>query len=512
MKIIYALLLSCSLLLSLDITPAQLELAKSAGISEAQINQELAKRTETEGKVDLTTEQKVEEVKNEFEPSKEDKKPQEDKQTNKSDLEKISKDKKTELKRYGSLFFNNKNKINPYSLPTPQNYKLTFNDVLAVTIYGSSNQNFTLTVDNNGEITIPKVGKKRILGLSFAEAKVLIAEEIKIAYPNTTNILIDISKFSSIQILVSGLVNNPGIINLSSFSTIKDALLQSGGILNNGSFRNINLKRAGKVVKTFDLYSLVRYGDTSTDTILQNGDVIFVNPISKSISLYGQTNINANFELKKHESFRDLIDFASGFKVSANKNAIQLKRYEQNTQKVYTLDEKQLYKMTPKDGDILRIYPKSTISAKLITLEGNIVAPGEKEIPQDKKLSTLLKNEMEKFGKDSYFLKNTEYKFATVINENKIKTFNLQNLLDGKEEVYLKVWDKIEILKEDLKEFIEVDGSVVDKTKTKYPYFFGLNINDLLEMVEFYESPTQRVDTKMVQVSRINYNNFLTDF
>ena len=170
---------------------------------------------------------------------------------------------KKELKRYGSLFFNNKNKINPYSLPTPENYRLTYDDKISVTIYGASNDNFSLRVDNNGEILIPKVGKKKIIGLSFEEAKTMIKEEIKIAYPNTTNILVDISKFSSIQILISGLVKSPGIINLSSFSTIKDALLQSGGILNNGSYRTIYLKRGGKIIKTFDLYSLIRYGDTS---------------------------------------------------------------------------------------------------------------------------------------------------------------------------------------------------------------------------------------------------------
>ena len=406
------------------------------------------------------------------------------------------------MKRYASRFFNNKNKINPYSIPTPENYKINYADKISVTIYGAVNENFNLNVDNNGKITIPKIGEKKVIGLSFYETKKMILEEMKVAYPNSTNILVDMSKYSSIQVTVSGLVKNPGIINLSTFSTIKDALISSGGILANGSYRNIVLKRAGKIVKRFDLYSLVRYGDSSSDTFLQNGDVVFVNSLSKKVSLSGDINQPSIYELRKGENFRKLISFASGFKASANKNAIKLKRYEDNTQKVYTISLDDLYKMTPKDGDKVHVYSKSTISAKYVTLKGNIVSPGEKEIPQDLKLSTLLKNELKQFGKNAYFLKGTFYDFATITNDGKIKTFNLQNILDGKEEIKLKIWDEIEIFKNPYKEFIKVTGDVINE-KTTYQYFKGLKLFDLFGLVEFKNSADIQVDTSMVHVSRI---------
>ena len=199
-----------------------------------------------------------------------------------------------------------------------------------------------------------------------------------------------------------------------------------------------------------------------------------------------------------------------GFKVSANKNAIKLKRYEDNTQKVYTLNLQELYKMTPKDGDIISIYPKSTISAKYVVLKGNIVAPGEKEIPKDKKLSTLLKNELEKFTKDGFFLKNTYYDFGTITNENKIKTFNLQKVLDGKEDISLKIWDEIEIYKISSDDFIEVTGDIVDKNKTRYRYFEGLKLMDLFNIVLFKKAPGMQVDDRLVHVTRVVNNKIET--
>lgn len=483
MKIIYALILSISLSFGLEISAQQMELAKAAGISESTIQNEVSKaRVKEATSSEIKKENK--EVLNDIKENK-----------TSSPTTKV-------LKRYASYFFNNKNKINPYSIPTPTNYKVSYSDQISLTIYGAVNENFKLKVDNNGNITIPKIGEKKVIGLSFNDTKKMIMEEIKIAYPNSTNILVDMSEFSSIQIIVSGLVKNPGLINLSTFSTIKDAIIQSGGILENGSYRNILLKRNGKIKKVFDLYSFVRYGNITSDTTLQNGDIIFVNSTAKQIDLSGDVNYPSIFELKKTENFRDLIKFASGLKASANKNAIKLKRYEKNTQKVYTISLQDLYEMTPKDGDEVHVFSKSTISAKYVLLKGNVIAPGEKEIPKDKYLSTLLKNELKQFGKDSYFLKGTSFNFATITNDRKIKTFNLQNILDGKEDIKLKVWDEIEIIENPDKKFIKVSGDVLDDKNT-YKYFEGLKLSDLFEIVEFKNEIETQVDRSLVHISRI---------
>lgn len=62
---------------------------------------------------------------------------------------------------------------------------------------GGQNQKFELPINKDGKITIPQVGELKIIGLSFVEAKKLITDETKEAYPNSTNILVDISEFTS---------------------------------------------------------------------------------------------------------------------------------------------------------------------------------------------------------------------------------------------------------------------------------------------------------------------------
>ena len=50
--------------------------------------------------------------------------------------------------------------------------------------------------------------------------------------------------------------------------------MASGGPTKEGSLRDIQLKRLGKVVASFDYYQLLRHGDTGMDERLQSGDVI----------------------------------------------------------------------------------------------------------------------------------------------------------------------------------------------------------------------------------------------
>ena len=275
MRFLLLLTLFCMSLFSTELTPAQLQLLQSSGYSQEDINKALSTTTKED-----VIEKKEQIIENKIDLT--------DNKSIKKEEPILLVDEK--LKKYASQFFQNKNNIDPYSIPTPQDYMLNYADKLSITIFGGQNQKFNLPINKDGNITIPQVGELKIIGLTFEDAKKLIVEETKKAYPNSTNILVDISEFTPIQVTVTGLVSAPGLYNLTSFSTIKDALINSGGILNSGSYRDISIKRDGKVIKSFDLYNLVRYGNNSSDMVLKNADVIVVNPVRKEVSLKGLIN------------------------------------------------------------------------------------------------------------------------------------------------------------------------------------------------------------------------------
>ena len=500
MRFLLLMFLFCAGLFSAQITPEQIQLIQQAGYSQEDLSKALSNTTKEE--VDSKKEQIVQNVV----------------------VKEVPKEQSTSssISRYASQFFNNKNNIDPYSIPTPQNYILNYADKITINIFGGQNQKFNLPITKDGNITIPQVGELKIIGLSFEEAKKLILDETKKAYPNSTNILVDISEFSSIQVTISGLVNAPGLYNLSSFSTIKDALINSGGILNSGSYRNISLKRDGEIIKTFDLYSLVRYGSSSSDMVLKNGDIIMVNPISTEVTLKGQVKNPAIYELKSKESFKTLFDFASGLEAKANTNAIKLKRYVNNNIKVYTLSLDELYKMTPSNGDEIEVFALSAQNANLVKITGNVLIPGEKELPRDASLTTLLNNELKIFGQNGFFKENTNYDYALIKNLDISKSFNLKKVLSGETPITIKSGDEIRIFnKSELQDipYIYAQGEIVNDEKRKYDFYDGLKAKDLFSIVNF---KTEKVvddrrialipDKTKVQVNRVENDKKITYF
>ena len=500
MRFLLLMFLFCAGLFSAQITPEQIQLIQQAGYSQEDLSKALSNTTKEE--VDSKKEQIVQNVV----------------------VKEVPKEQSTSssISRYASQFFNNKNNIDPYSIPTPQNYILNYADKITINIFGGQNQKFNLPITKDGNITIPQVGELKIIGLSFEEAKKLILDETKKAYPNSTNILVDISEFSSIQVTISGLVNAPGLYNLSSFSTIKDALINSGGILNSGSYRNISLKRDGEIIKTFDLYSLVRYGSSSSDMVLKNGDIIMVNPISTEVILKGQVKNPAIYELKSKESFKTLFDFASGLEAKANTNAIKLKRYVNNNIKVYTLSLDELYKMTPSNGDEIEVFALSAQNANLVKITGNVLIPGEKELPRDASLTTLLNNELKIFGQNGFFKENTNYDYALIKNLDISKSFNLKKVLSGETPITIKSGDEIRIFnKSELQDipYIYAQGEIVNDEKRKYDFYDGLKAKDLFSIVNF---KTEKVvddrrialipDKTKVQVNRVENDKKITYF
>ncbi|MEA3290257.1 MAG: SLBB domain-containing protein, partial [Campylobacterota bacterium] len=279
------------------------------------------------------------------------------------------------LNRYGQSFFQNKNILNNTLIPTSNNYILNNGDTIYINTYGTKNtKTYELKIDNNGNINIPDIGLLKVASLSFAEAKTVVTNTITKAFPRT-KVIVDISGYSSIQVVVTGNVKVPGIYNLSSFSTIKDALINANGLLEVGSYRDINVVRNGKKIYTFDLYKLLTSADKQNDILLRSGDIITVNFTKKSLTLTGKVKNQAIYELKDKESFQDLLRYSGGFSYDATKNSIKLTRYDEN-QKLQTLilSKNKLFSMTPKDGDKIEVFNNYEIKEKpYVYVHGKVV-------------------------------------------------------------------------------------------------------------------------------------------
>ncbi|MGC8651004.1 MAG: polysaccharide biosynthesis/export family protein, partial [Hydrogenobaculum sp.] len=93
------------------------------------------------------------------------------KQSNQSSFEKFISGKvstsvsTTGLKQFGYNLFKTSRFAPLKNIPVGPNYIIGPNDQIKITVWGSINGNYTLTVDRNGNIDIPGVGTVTVAGL-----------------------------------------------------------------------------------------------------------------------------------------------------------------------------------------------------------------------------------------------------------------------------------------------------------------------------------------------------------
>jgi len=189
-------------------------------------------------------------------------------------------EKDIKLERFSKVFFRNKNTQDHNSLPVPDYYTVSSGDVMSIWVYGITEETFEVGVDSYGSVNIPIVGPIKVAGLNFKNAKELIISKLTTAYANSS-IIVNISKYSTIQVSLTGNVVAPGIYNVSALSTVKDLLIHAGGVKENGTVRAITLQRADGAIHGVDLYELLLGQNKNQALFLKTGDMVYISNAHK---------------------------------------------------------------------------------------------------------------------------------------------------------------------------------------------------------------------------------------
>ena len=294
------------------------------------------------------------------------------------------------IKQFGYNLFNNPpSTFAPANnIPLSSDYIVGPGDKLQISVWGKIEGNWAVQVDRNGNIVLPKIGIICVAGLSFVEFKETLEKEFS-KYYTGFKMNITFGSLRSIRIYIVGNAKNPGAYTVSSLSTLINALFAAGGPNRNGSMRNIQIKRNGKTIVTFDLYDLLLKGDKTKDIRLLPEDVIFVPPIGPLVAIAGKIKNSAIYELKGETKLMDLIVMAGGFTNTAFRGRVAMQRifnhrftdfFEGELPEIAGDNSKNIMLQ---DGDLVQI---SAIAKQdsAVNLAGAIVYPGKFGIKQNK--------------------------------------------------------------------------------------------------------------------------------
>ncbi|WP_192022367.1 SLBB domain-containing protein [Shewanella sp. WPAGA9] len=302
--------------------------------------------------------------------------------------------KKAELAFFGyDMFAGEPMTFSPVSdVPVPSDYLVGPGDTVNVQLYGKDNREYTLTIGRDGTIQFPELGPISVVGLTFVELREYLSERIsKQMIGIESNITM--GELRSIRIFIAGDAYKPGAYTVSSLSTITQALFVAGGVNEIGSLRNIQVKRKGKLIASFDLYDLLLNGDASKDINLRSGDVVFIPSVGGRVSVTGEIRRPAVYEIKSNETINDVIKMAAGVNPGAYPRRSSIERYNQNGLKTIVnvdLTSEKAKQKQAKPGDFIRVKSASTQYEDAITLVGAVVRPGKYQWFQGQKINDLI--------------------------------------------------------------------------------------------------------------------------
>ena len=360
--------------------------AKAAGMTDDQIQQEIAKRMGQSGAGQTTSRASDAVISDRVIATT----PGEDSISQEEQRKRNLPENDLKETVFGREIFSNKNlSFEPdLNIPTPKNYILSAGDELLINVWGDSELNLKLKVSPEGTILIPNLGPVSVSGLTIETAENRIRQELgrimSTLSGNTdganTFVSVSLSQIRSIKVNIVGEVVAPGTYTLPSFATLFNALYAAGGVNKIGSLRGIKVYRNSKEVAKLDVYDYLLNGKYNTNIRLEENDMVIVSPYDQLAVVRGKVKRNRIFEMKKGETLQQLLNMAGGFTGDAYKKDVRIKRKADSRYQIATVTEDKYPTFAMMDGDSLLVDSVIPFYENRLIVTGAVWRPGEYEL------------------------------------------------------------------------------------------------------------------------------------
>jgi len=413
------------------------------------------------------------------------------------------------------------------NIPVPNTYVIGPGDEIVISLWGETQLVYNLTVAQDGSIYIPDVGLVNVSGLTMKALKDKLYSMLSKSYSSLdvsakggakTHLDVSTGKLRSVKVFVLGEVKQPGGYTLPALSTAFTALYYSGGPNINGSLRNVQVIRGGKVVSTIDMYDYLIRGDQSGDISLEDGDVLFVPPAGKRVAIWGQIFRPAIYELKNGDQLKDLLKYAGGVSFNAYYQSVYVDRiipYDQRKDYQYnvltlnlnfkTFEEFKNSNFALEDGDLIHISRINYYQQNRIWILGRVKQPGTYGLSKDMTIRDLVIKADSVFP--DAFLQKALIKRTYLDGRHSLFNFNLEKALKGDPEnnLTLQNLDTVIVYSDSMfnaERYVEIFGQV--RKPGKYKAYKGMTPSDLIALAG---GLTDSATTEDVEITRLDTTN-----
>jgi len=262
----------------------------------------------------------------------------------------------------------------------PTGYVLGPGDLLQVVYTGRADPSEQVRVTPSGRIHLEPTGPVDVAGLTLAGAEQRIRDILSGFYEDT-RISVDLLEVRTFRVHVLGHVREAGPVEVAATSRASELLASPEARRAGASQRNLTLRRRSGESVPVDLVRYRALGDLQANPFLQDGDVLFVPSQRDSVSIFGRVARPGFLEYREGDTVRDLIDLAGGFESSADRQAVELRRFREDeaaesfSQILDCTGDDASLAVRPGDGLYVRAHPDWR-RERLVLLGGEVAYPG----------------------------------------------------------------------------------------------------------------------------------------
>ena len=394
-------------------------------------------------------------------------------------------------------------------IATPVNYILGPGDELQVNVFGVQEFSASIPVTVEGKINIQYVGQIPVSGTTIEAAtqkiKTALARVYSTVGSGQSQVGVSLSRIRTIKVTLIG-SKQPGNYSISSLATVYNALFLGGGPGKNGSYRNIELLRNNKLIKSIDLYNFLVNGNQSDNMGLKDNDVIRIPAYTQRVIVEGQVKRPGIFEMKKGETFRNLLAFASGFNEFAFTASVNILQKTDKEFRVKDLNNSQFDSYKPLDGDVYQVSKILNRFENRIIINGAVFRPNTYSFYEGMRISNLI-SQADGLKEDAYTKRARIVRLKPNLTLEIVQV-DLAKALSGdldfdialKREDILTVYSTLDFVEEYK---VTIDGEI--KNKGVYDFHDNLTLNDLIiEAGGLTGSASKRVEIARMMKSEEN--------
>jgi polysaccharide export outer membrane protein len=203
--------------------------------------------------------------------------------------------------------------VPPGAAAVQDDYSIGVSDVLNVTVFGEPEASrLGVTVDNDGTIDMPYIGRVKVAGLPARAVEKDIRDRLTGRFYVNPSINVEVVKYRSKTVSVQGQVRSPGEFILQGNVSITSVLAQAGSLtIDAGSFVLISRRGAGGAIEEIKVTRKAIESGQAQNVLLRDGDTVLV-PKAETIFVTGHVRSPSTYTWEEGLTVERALTLAGG--------------------------------------------------------------------------------------------------------------------------------------------------------------------------------------------------------